>query len=238
MEFPELGDVPVEKPQPKLQVQQQKETQKEPVKPTFIGGKQGNKFEKLQEQEKPIPPKAEVKPEEKKEPVKPSFGGLKKILAKNQEENADLNKDLDEKIKKIQETVKIHEAKPPKRPDEEDKEFESVTDDKKRSEPHATRRGGQRGGFQRGGGRGGFGRGQDRNDSEGSEDEPTEERKERKRSDGGRGRGERPHYGREGPKPEKKQQKPENKPVERGPDVVVNTSVKASEFNGWDAKIF
>lgn len=71
------------------------------MKPTLTGGKQGNKFEHLkeeeEEEEKQSPPKAE----EKKEPVKPSFGGLKKILAKNQEANADLNKDLDEKIKKI-----------------------------------------------------------------------------------------------------------------------------------------
>lgn len=82
---------------------------------------------------------------------------MRNLLAKQNEENAELNKDLPEKIKKIEETVKIHAAKP-KRTEgqhDEDDDFESV-EEKKRGE-HG-RRGGRGGRGTGRGGRGGFGR--------------------------------------------------------------------------------
>lgn len=46
--------------------------------------------------------------EEKKEPKKPTFGGLKALLAKQNEENAEMNKNLPDEIKKIEEGYVIH----------------------------------------------------------------------------------------------------------------------------------
>jgi hypothetical protein len=57
--------------------------------------------------------------EEKKveEPKRPRFSGgvFKKLLATQDEANADANVGLDEYKKKLEETIKIHEPKPPRK---------------------------------------------------------------------------------------------------------------------------
>lgn len=140
-------------------------------------------------------------PEEVKEPVKPSFSGLKKMLAKQNEDNAELNKDLDEKIKKIEENVKIHKPKQPKTEGTEavavEDEFQSV-EEKKREKKVRGRR-----------------------DHSGSE-----ERKPTFHKGGDRPRPDRPERTE---RTEKRAApvKEEKKPV-RGPEVVVNHDVKES----------
>jgi hypothetical protein len=69
------------------------------------------------------------KPEENKgdEARKPKFGGkFKALLASQQEANAEANKGLEEYQRKLAETIKIHEPKPPRvdKPTTEDDEFD------------------------------------------------------------------------------------------------------------------
>ena len=63
--------------------------------------------------------------EEKRRPIFRNGNALKERLRKQQEDNSELNKNLPEQIEKLKETIKIHEAKPPRKirteDDEEDK---------------------------------------------------------------------------------------------------------------------
>lgn len=88
-----------------------------------------NKFEGLQEETKQEKPAESKGSEIVFKSEKPKFSGFKGLLSKQNEENAEANKDLSDFQKKISENMKIHDAKPAPRkegeeiPHEEKKHF-------------------------------------------------------------------------------------------------------------------
>jgi len=113
-DFPELGD----------------ESKKQSLSKASIGGPIGqvsapakgartaNQFDGFNEEERRRPPAAveEQKSDVPKE--RPKFtGGLKGLLSRQNNDNAEANKNLPELQKKLQEQIIIHEAKPPRKED-------------------------------------------------------------------------------------------------------------------------
>lgn len=189
-DFPELGveekkETPIKASAPIVKVVEAPANVA--YKPSFVSNKsESSRREQPITREEPKEPKPqeEVKNEPPKE--RPRFtGNLKGLLAKQQEDNAESNKNLPELQKKLAETIEIHKAKEPfvKREDgmmqapreggisfpsshddkkansDDDDDFDTV-EEKKRGD-HANKRGGFRGGR---GGRGGAHQGEERSE--------------------------------------------------------------------------
>lgn len=171
---------------------------------------------------------AETKPqeEEKKEAPKerPRFtGSIKGILTRQQEDNAEANKNLPELQKKLAETIQIHEAKKPyekpagdfnnKKHDDKNEAKEDSEDDFDTVEEK--KREGRRGGRGGRGGRGALHDGAERHEH-GEVKKPTFKKGDKKEGD---------HHAK------KEEQKPKKAeaPV-RGPDVVINKNVQDTAF--------
>jgi hypothetical protein len=166
---------------------------------------------------------------------------LKGLLAKQAEENAEANKNLPELQKKLQETIKIHDPKPPRKdfanPEggeegavvEDDKEFDKVEEKKRGERSENPKRGG---GF-----RGGRGRGYHREGEEGKEKEEGVEGGEhphpKKHFDKGERKG---GFNKDDGEHDKKDKKPKKAvPVVQEKPVA---NVPETKFEGWGGHSF
>lgn len=195
------------------------------------------------EETKVVAPTQSAPVENKPEPQRPRFtgGGLKNLLQKQTEANAEANKNLPELQEKLKEQIKVHEPKQPRKQNEEgqkeaeeDDEFDKV-EEKKRDQGNA-RRGGRGTGR---GGRGGF-HGDEHN--EGGDREHHENK--------GFGRGGRPDRPREErPFPNKGKQgehkhkngEPSEDAIKaapvKTPDIVAHKPQSTVEFDGWGKNV-
>jgi hypothetical protein len=183
------------------------------------GARPQNQFASLQEEEL----KAKTEAEAPKERPKFNFKGL---LSKQNEANAEANKDLSEFQKKIAEKVIIHEAKPPRKTEgetgatEESKKPQAPRDDhhKPRDPDHAHKK------------------------EEKEEDDGFEQVEEanRKRTERKAGRGGAPRGGRGGSKqsdeprerkPVKSEEAPQPAPAKKETKVALPAGT--TEFSGW-----